>query len=246
VGVEKLLVLIFLRLKAKHGVTEEVPQFFFEEIKKIVTTFSADIFKVIETLENNHPNLGHDFHPLLATLESKFKFDSLSSPYKRKKAFQKQCGYVDPEAIFLGQNDQHFDCKYHYVSIRKSLTSLLEDKQVLEKLKEPAKPSYGNVLQDYSDGLLFQSTKRLNHDPIVLDLIIFSDAFGLTTNHKMNGFRYSIGNFSQIDNIQLISLCRDKYNKYFGWNEFSRHMVAELDSLEWDENWMARGQLGKG
>jgi hypothetical protein len=242
-NLEKLLILIFLKLKAKHGVTEEVLQIFFEEIKNVVSTFSTQISLLIDTLTSVYPNLKDDFRPRLVGLESKFKFDRLSSAYKRKKAFQKQCGYVEPITVALGRNDEHVDCEYQYVPIGKSLASLLSDKEVFEKIKEKKKTE-NNILQDYNDGLLYQSTNKRSDNDLVLELVIFSDAFGLanvlsdkSSKYKMNGFYYSIGNFnpilrSQIDNIQLISLCREKYIKLFGWNAFVGHMVAELKSLE--------------
>jgi hypothetical protein len=182
-------------------------------------------------------------------VESQFKLDSLSSTYKRIKIFKKQFGFVSPESVSLGINNDHIECKYQYVPIKNSLTSLLSEPAVLQKIRDK-KSSEPYVLQDYNDGKLYKSERLQDSDKnnwdLTIELILFSDAYGLgnplsavSGKYKLNGFYYTIGNFdpierSKIDNIQLVSLCREKHIKQFGWNEFSRYMVEELKYLETD------------
>jgi hypothetical protein len=241
---EQILILMFLKLKARYGVTDQVLQIFYEELKHLITIFSDQILILTDQLANQFINLNDAFRPKFANIQSRFKLDSLSSTYKRRKVFKKQLGFVEPQAINLGKNNEHEDCNYQYVSIKKSLSSLLSEKEFSQKVIQE-KQYQQNIYHDYNDGKLYKSKQETSSkDDLIIELIIFSDAFGLcnplsaiSSKYKLNGFYYVIGNFnpalrSKIDNIQLISLCREKHIKYFGWNIFAKHMVSELKSLE--------------
>jgi hypothetical protein len=242
---EKVLIFAFLKLKSRYGVTENVLQIFYEELKNLFLLFSSEVLKIIEELSKKFIDLSQAFHPKFYQVQSQFNFDSLSSAYKRIKIFKQQFGFVAPETVNLGKNNDHIDCKYQYVPIKNSLTSLLSEPSFFQKIQQQ-KTSKPNVLQDYNDGKIYKSERfrESTEWDLTIELILFSDAYGLgnplaavSNKYKLNGFYYSIGNFepierSKIDNIQLVSLCREKHIKHFGWNEFSKYMVAELKHLE--------------
>jgi hypothetical protein len=242
--IEQILVELFLKLKAKYGVIEDVIQLFYDEIQHIVDLFGTEVQKIVREQPQNVNNV---IQPKLANIQQRFKLSSLSSAYKRKKAFEKYVGFVAPQTVLLGKNDDHEDCSYQYVSIQNSLTNLLSEIDVLKNVVQE-KISQKDVLNDYNDGDLYKSKNKdetvVNSDDLIVELIIFSDAFGLcnalsakSSKYKLNGFYYVIGNFNPklratIDTIQLISLCYDRYIKNFGWNKFAEHMVNELKKLE--------------
>jgi hypothetical protein len=244
VSIEQNLVEIFLKLKAKYGVIEDVIQLFFDEIQNIIDLFSTEVQKTVAEQPQNVRNV---IQPKLASIRQKFKLSSLSSAFKRKKAFQKYVGFVEPQSVFLGKNDDHEDCAYQYVSIRRSLNSLICETEVLKNVVQN-KVTRKDIYNDYNDGSLYKSKFNSetigNSEDLIIELIIFSDAFGLcnalsakSSKYKLNGFYYIIGNLdpmfrATIDTIQLISLCYDRYIKNFGWNKFAEHMIAELKSLE--------------
>jgi hypothetical protein len=242
-SIEQILVQLFLKLKAKYGVIEEVIQIFYEELKHIIDFFAAEVLENVGELPQS---IRDAFQPKFSNIQSRFKFTSLGSAYKRKKAFEKYLGLVSPQTIELGKNDDHDDCSYQYVPIEKSLKSLLSENEVFQKVVQK-KPFQENIYHDYNDGDAYKSKNESNiiaNNEIIIELIVFSDAFGLcnaisakSSKYKLNGFYYIIGNFNQmlrstIDTIQLISLCNEKHIKYFGWNNFTKHMVAELKNLE--------------
>jgi hypothetical protein len=242
---ESSLLLLFLKLKAKYAVTDQVIQFVYEEVKHIITMFSDETKKAIDSIiSDGYQDLKLDYQFKLHRIMESFKLDSISSKYKRTKAFKANFGYISSQSIYLGKDEAHADCFYEYVPIRNSLKSLL-DNQVIELVSEK-KRSTDFVYSDYNDGSLYKNNSFLNDGTLKLELILFSDAYGTcnplvatSLKHKINGFYYILGNLpakfrSKIDDIQLISLCKDKYIKHFGWNKVCERLVEDLKLLEKD------------
>lgn len=101
-----------------------------------------------------------------------------------------------------------------------------------------------NVLCDIYDGSVFKSNVLFQESDLTLKLILYQDAFEVVNplgsarkKHKILGVYLTLTNFdphfrSNIDQMQLVLLCKEKDLKYFGHDIIFSKMLSDLRDLE--------------
>lgn len=169
----------------------------------------------------------------------------LGTSYKRLNYYKKQFNYISPVEIYLGKNDLKKDCYIQYVPVLKTLTILLQNTKIQEHFQEYKQEiSPTGVLTDVKDGLSYKRNKLFESNPESLALIFFQDAFELVNplgsarkKHSIVGVYFHLANFSpsqrsNIENIQLALLCREKDLKFFGVDKIFRKLITDIAILE--------------
>jgi hypothetical protein len=237
---QKQLAVFFMKLKAKYCVTDEVIQFFVDEMTELVKSLHNSINFSIE----NYPiTISPE---LLVSLDNIFQNHSLSNfstKFKRDKFIRKNFDIIDPIQICLGKNKVHEERYYHYIPIQDSLKAFLEDPQVNKLLLQTKSKKPGH-LTDYNDGSYYQNNSFFNSSTMRIEILLFCDAFQgcnplgtAKSKHKLHGLQFMVGNLdsklrSQIDNILLLALIKDVDVKEFGMNGILKPIISDLKKLE--------------
>lgn len=132
---------------------------------------------------------------------------------------------------------------------------LLNDRNFIKAFND-TKDNCENTLCDFSDGTIYKNNSFFSSENN-LEIIVFQDAFELCNplgsskkKHKLVGFYFIVGNLplkyrSNINNIQLILLCKDSYIKQFGYSPILSKLIEELKLLE-TEGLTVNGKIFKG
>ncbi|XP_071943870.1 uncharacterized protein [Antedon mediterranea] len=225
------------RIGTDIGVSDEVSNNLFDDIVKGVSDLSCSLMPS-EATQVQSPECG-----------------VLRSKYMRQKYYQKEFSYVDPVEIVLGE-EEGFKYKCHYVPILKTLKMLYDDKSVQQHIVPIGGDRRGFV--DVQDGKVFKDNIFFTENPTALQIIIFQDAFEVVnplasarTKHKVLGMYLTLGNIdprcrSQIDPMQLVLLCKEKYINKFGDDKVFARLIADLKVLEKNGVTLANGNVVKG
>ena len=187
---------------------------------------------------------------LNASLECTSKpLDFLSSRYKQDKFFNGHPLAVTPETVSFGVeiashsgNSQLISESFQYVSVEKTLRSLLQSEEYVKLLLSD--DSENGVIRDYADGQLYK-LHPLFSDSGKLSLMIqlFYDGLGVTnplrgqsTLHNVGVFFYTIRNLSQkhnscFANVHLLALCYSLDLKKYGFDPILEKFVDEVNRL---------------
>jgi len=84
--------------------------------------------------------------------------------------------YVAPVQKFLGYNQYGKPCKFHYVSLKQTLMSMLQDKSVMECLEWSSFVEQ-EVFRDLHDGKVYKHICQTVEHSSFLELILYQDAF---------------------------------------------------------------------
>lgn len=169
----------------------------------------------------------------------------LGTSYKRLNYFKNQFNYIPPVEIYLGKNDLKIDCFIQYVPILKTLTVLLQNSKIQQHFQEYRQEiSPTGILSDVKDGFAYKHNNLFQSNPESLALIFFQDAFELVNplgsarkKHSIVGVYFHLANFSpsqrsNVENIQLALLCREKDLKFFGVEKILRPLITDILILE--------------
>ena len=167
----------------------------------------------------------------------------LRSQHKRELFYKNNFRYVDPVQKFLGYNQYGKPCKFHYVSLKQTLMSLLQDKSVMECLESSSFVEQ-EVFRDLHDGKVYKHICQTVEHSSFLELILYQDAFEVVNPlgsarkiHKVVAVYMALANLpsyarTTIDNLQLVILCREVDFTYFGQDKVFKFLVDELRDLE--------------
>lgn len=245
------LCLFYMQLQAKYLVPSSTIQLIVDEINGL-----SDIChqytngKIRETLGANSDMSDAEINSLVLSIQETDLHAAcsslLSTEYTRRQYFQRNFGYVHPEKIYLGKNENRRDCYAQYIPLSDTLRSILKDSVVWQECAKSQNRLVSDcVLSDMCDGSVYKSNELfVQAGEIVMKLILYQDAFEIVNplgsarkRHKLVGVYFTLENFqpfyrSSIDNMQLVLLCKETDFKYFGQNTVFSRMLSELRQLE--------------
>lgn len=187
------------------------------------------------------------------------KLSEYKTNHKRKKKIEQNDLYVKPNEMAIGlrwdlvrehqklaANLRLVQCKFQYISLIQSLSSLFKRNDFNTIYADYKKSSNSNVYSDFSSGNVFRSNELFTAFPNSIQIQIATDDFEVcnelgskSTLHKICAFYFSIRNIpqkyrSKLNNIYLLLLCNsdDLKTKYTDMNDVLRPIVRELQFLE--------------
>ena len=175
----------------------------------------------------------------------------LSSAFKRNKFVQENFKYVPPVQYVLNPEEVKMGVSkdvIHYVDIKDSFKTLLEDKSFLEVLESDKNrirvSDTTEVLRDLCDESAYNDNYSFRNNPGAFAAHFYSDAVELSNplgwakgRHKIIQVFYSIAQIprsqrSQIDRMQLALVCKEKLIKKYGCGVIFSKLVHDLKVLE--------------
>lgn len=244
--ITKKLITFCLELQVKHFISNSVIQKIIEQLTDIAIIntegFHNSFVSVLKSL--NLPCDEVDKLANKASEQGKFFENCLKNDiyttFKRKK-LQKLSGYLEPQEIFLGYNNNK-SCSFQYISIIESIKCLLNNKTVKNLLQYSR--TQNKHFTDFFDGSLFKKRQFFIDHPEALQIILFQDEFQIvnplgtaTHKNKMLGVYFNLGNLPlekrmSVDSIQLVMLGKASYLKHFGAENVFSHLIKDLKKLE--------------
>ncbi|XP_066589595.1 uncharacterized protein [Prorops nasuta] len=246
---EKMIARLFLNLQMKNSLTERSLQMIFDEISSLFnisknlflhylfqSDISDNIKKEIFAIFINSQN------PLIRLCDSEKGI--LRNTFLRRKYFNEKFNIVWPLQIKLGFSSNHKISHYHYVPILETLTLLLQNKDLRNFCNTSSHQDQPFLYSDIHDGSVVKENQLFLRNKNGLKLIFFQDAFEICNplgaakgKFKLVGVYMVVGNLppylrSQIQNMQLILLCKEKDALFFGWNTIMKFLIADLRLLE--------------
>lgn len=168
----------------------------------------------------------------------------LRSNGSRTSFFKSHFSYVAPIEIYLGDDEFRKKRFAYYVPIKQTLHSLLQQETVQKQyLMTQVQPEHKVWLEDFTDGEAY-SKRNCFHSPKAIKLLLYTDAFEVANplgsgrkKHKIHAVYYILGNLSphnrsNIDQIQLVMLCRDVDFAKFPKETVYGAMMKDLHELE--------------
>lgn len=217
------------------------------------TAYNTDQKQKIEYLQNELLKFGlsqsdvnevcHNFSSHNALVSDLFDSQTgiLRSAYMRNKTISSHEVYVKPREIVLGENDSNTS-RFSYVPILDLLTGLFKNPDFTRDFFS-AKKSHDGFYCDINDGEFYKENIFWNNRHNI-QLIFYQDSFEICNplgnakgKHKIVGMYLMIGNLSkenksQVRNIYLIGLCKEKDFKNFGSNTILSYIVDDVKILE--------------
>ena len=230
---------LMLKLKSKNGITDEVLQFFINELKNICDAVCLSYNDILDKYSID-PVIKEE---IKQNISKKIDFKEISTKYRWEKYFKAHFPVVLPRKIFIGKNKAHKRCHITYVPILENLKSLFSDKSFV-KATHYEKNSNDLKFTDFYDGSNFQKSNFFNCNQPRIKLIFYTDAFeacnpiGTSRGvHKLNGNYYTIANLPpesryNSDNIQLAMIFKDKYLNEFGSDIVYQYLIRDIKELE--------------
>lgn len=169
----------------------------------------------------------------------------LRSQHKRKAFFEANFRYVDPIQQCLGENEYGKLCSFHYIPVKQTLTSMIQEKTVAQCLGKCGCAENG-IYTDLHDGSVYNKIEQTvgNGQCSFIELVLYQDAFEVVNPlgsakklHKVVAVYMTLANLpiyarNTIDNLQLVMLCREMDVDYFGQEQVFKYLVTELCDLE--------------
>ncbi|KAK3921458.1 Zinc finger protein ZXDC [Frankliniella fusca] len=144
--------------------------------------------------------------PVYNTHHKKKDSEQFCTDYLRQKYWKKNYPYVEPQQVYLGEDETGGKKYAQYVSIRESVKSMLKDpivkRKVLESFTSAPKECPPTVLSDFTDGSAFINHRKTHHGGKCIFINLFQDgcdynAFGPSVGkYKPNNFYFSLGNLT--------------------------------------------------
>lgn len=95
----------------------------------------------------------------------------LNSSYKRYKFYKERHSFIEPIEIKL--NDK---CHFQYVPVIETLKRIVKDKSVFHEWNIK-KESEEGMLEDFTDGTVFQENQFFKDNPDAIQIILYQDSF---------------------------------------------------------------------
>lgn len=222
---------ILSKLRCEFNVSEICINFVLKEFLRICSdNANFNILRVRETFSSSE--VLEKEGEVVKLLQSSILKKDLSrnlTVRSQNKCFSEKKYFVSPKEIYLGVDNYHKKCVFHYIPLLESLQSLFNDDKFF-KIFCQSKESEHKTYIDYNDGLVYKNQSFFHYKNKCIELLIFQDAFELCNplgsfkkKHKLIGFYNIVGNIdakyrSVIQNIQLILLCKESHIKTFDFD----------------------------
>jgi hypothetical protein len=130
--------------------------------------------------------------------------------------------YADPVQIYLEPDDRRRHRYCYYLPIKESLQALIKHDSVVQQNHTACmRHEQTDVMEDITDGDVLKNNAFFQSSPSPVKLLLYTDAFKVANplgsgskKHKVHAVYYILGdlevyNRSNIDQIQLVLLCRE-------------------------------------
>jgi len=168
----------------------------------------------------------------------------LRSDSSRTSFFKSHLSYIAPIQIYLGEDDARKQRFAYYVPIKQTLQALFQQESTRKQyLVTQVHPENSAWLEDFTDGEAYRKSNFFR-DPKAMRLLLYTDAFEVANplgsgrkKHKIHAVYYILGNLlqhnrSNIDQIQLVMLCRDVDFAKFPIEKVYSSIIKDLHELE--------------
>lgn len=242
---EKNLAIFYLKLQSEYFIPSSTIQFIiseFQELQKFGVHHTREKLKEkLSSLAISQSQISEILDVIQQSdLFSFYNSTSLSTNYKRLSYFKTNFKYIAPIRIFLGKNKKNTYSYFQYIPIKDSILNLTSyfDKNVSTFNQNPCK------LVDFYDGKLYKNHSFFQSHPDALKIILYQDSFEVVNPlgsakkaHKVLAMYFTLGNFEpsfrlNIDNIQLVLLCKESDFKYFGQEKVFSRLISDLKDIE--------------
>ncbi len=245
----KNLTLFYLKLQAKLLLPSSVIQTIIEEVQGIHDLAQASVYS---NLKDKLSELGVSSDAISNVIEDLKKNDLLKAgnfmlrtDQCRKTVFKNSFNYVEPMPLYLGTNDSGKECFAQYVPIKETLNSLFESEDFKKQyeLSHSRLPNK-DVFEDIWDGHNIANNASFKTDKSSMAFILYQDAFEVVNplgsgrkKHKILAVYLTLGdilpyNRSNVDQMQLVLLCREQDFKNFGQDVVFNQLIKDLKDLE--------------
>lgn len=242
---EKHIAIIFLKLKSHYNVPEQVIQLFVDELKKLNNNcdYTQEVFlKFNSKFKNTDLQILKEFNNFNREYRENCLF-KLDTSHKRRNFYRTTFYYVAPVELYLGRDNSHKQCVYHYIPVLETVKAIFSDLEFQKQFLFPESNKF-NFLTSYRDGSFYEQNHFFNSSDKKIEIILYQDTFEVCNplssskrKHNLFAVYMSFGNIysyhrSKIQNIQLVLLCKEQYVKYFGYNCVLNKLIDDLCSLE--------------
>lgn len=259
----KNLTLFYLKLQAKLLLPSSVIQTIIEEVQGIHDLAQAHVFLKLKDKLSEH---GVCTDTIINVIEELKKNDMLKAGNSvlrtdqcRKTVFKNNFNYIEPVPVYLGTNDLGKDCFAQYVPIKETLNALFKSEEFKRQyeLSHSRLPKM-DLFEDIWDGQNIANSALFKMDSSSIALILYQDAFEVVNplgsgrkKHKIFAVYLTLGdilphNRSNIDQMQLVLLCREQDFKCFGQEIVFNRLIKDLKDLEDSGIVLKDGKVIKG
>lgn len=242
--------LFYLKLQAKKLVPISTIQLINDEIQKINDSHIEILSENLKSKLKSHNIPNSDIDKIIDDIKnndifSKCNSEILRSDYTRKAFYKQHFNYVAPIDVYLGKNKYDQDCSCQYIPINETLQSIFNHRSVSDLLENyTCKNSQKDVLQDVTDGSVYKENELFKNESNSLGVLLFQDSFEVVNplgsakkKHKIIGVYFTLSNLppayrSNVDNIQLVMLCRETDLKFFGQEKVFHILIQDLKKIE--------------
>ena len=244
------IALFYLKLQAKFLLPASTVQDILEEFQNVHDIGQKHMCAWLKGQLRSSNISSVDIDQLLFDLQSNDYLKQcnagvLRSQQSRKSFYKTHFSYVEPTEVYLGGDEtgRHRYC--YYVPVKASLQALFWQKSVVDQYHSThMRMPHCDLLEDISDGAVFQRSTFFTSEPTAIKLLLYTDSFEVANplgsgrkKHKIHAVYYTLGdlqphNRSSIDQIQLALLCREIDFKKFGIQKVYRELVKDLTDLE--------------
>lgn len=241
-----VLASFFLKLEAKHGLSQRCITVIVEELEALFTEVkdkvSDNFDKILRKKEIDNVNsaeLFEDFN--LDNILNKFGSDS-----KRKKFYESNFKMVIPQSVFINTDVKRINNRItrinnygYYVPFLSSLKALLAMPEVSYWVLHNHK-SNDDTFRDWCDGELLRNENLANTLLIILNVddIETVNPIGMSKKiHKLIVVSYELANIppqfrSSLHTKQLIAVCKSKFVRKSGTKNLLLDFVQSMNALK--------------
>lgn len=170
----------FLKLRSEHNLSDNVLNFVSDELSSINPKF---------------------YDKKLAG-----SYEHFNTKYKREKYFELNNQIVEPVEIYLGTDNLHKKCFYHYVPILNIIKFMYNGNNLSAQTDEPK----DSILRDFKDGISYKNNIFLNSNGSKIEILLYQDAFEVSNplgsakkKYKLLGVYMTFGNLPPYMRCQL-------------------------------------------
>lgn len=241
-----LLASFFLKLEAKHGLSQNCVNIIVEELGAVFTDIKekiSDKFHKILKEKKDEENVD------AAELLDQFNFDNIPNKFdsacKRKKFYEENFKMVIPQSVFINTEMKRVNSRMirmnnygYYIPFLSSLQGLLEMPEVSYWVMHDHK-SKDDTFRDWCDGEFLRSKNLTNTLLIILNLddIETVNPIGMSKKiHKLTVLSYELANIpaqfrSALHTKQLIAICKSKFIRKSGFKNLLLDFVQSMNAL---------------
>jgi len=246
------IALFYLQLQSKYLVPSSTIQYIVDEMKEVQSLNLSILFSQLLLNLTSKLNISHlEAQKLLNEVRSADPLSSLysnclQSNYARKSLIKKLFRLVEPVTVNLGSDATGKLRSFQYIPVIETIQSMFTCNTVREEvlLASTSRKEFSCILSDLHDGKSFKNNAFFQENVVSLRLLLYQDAFEVYNpigssrkKHKILGVYMNIANFrpqfrSNVENIQLVLLCKETDFKYFGHEKVFLPLIHDLKKIE--------------